>query len=291
MKLRRQGFTLVELLVVIAIIGVLVALLLPAVQAAREAARRSTCNNKLKQIGLANHNHHDVFLEFAPIYKEENPGVLTRGTHFFWILPYLEENSLYEACKPDCFANNRVTGGLGNRSGRAQIVEAYLCPSDSTHGSGIHNADWTYSCYELNYQAFDSNLSTHPNGGGFANYAQWDEPTNFRDLTDGTSNTFAYTETLKKCGAQGTIWSHGTWNVTWAPIFAGGGTTTGTGSVPQPGNMANDCNTTRTTISGHPAGVNAAMCDASVRFVSETVDGNVWWAACTRNGGEALELP
>ncbi|HZN35700.1 MAG TPA: DUF1559 domain-containing protein, partial [Pirellulaceae bacterium] len=85
----RAGFTLVELLVVIAIIGVLVALLLPAVQAAREAARRSSCQNNLKQIGLATHNFHDVYNQLPPLRVNNN-----RATWFVLIMPYMEQENI-----------------------------------------------------------------------------------------------------------------------------------------------------------------------------------------------------
>jgi prepilin-type N-terminal cleavage/methylation domain-containing protein len=93
----RSGFTMIELLVVIAIIGVLVALLMPAVQSAREAARRTTCANNLRQLGLAAHMHHDTFLHLPPgigYYPTVENGVF--GTYFFHLLPYLEQANLYQ---------------------------------------------------------------------------------------------------------------------------------------------------------------------------------------------------
>src|SRR5688500_12419399 len=92
MLMPRKGFTLVELLVVIAIIGILIALLLPAVQAAREAARRYQCTNNLKQIGLAMHNYHDINGKFPP-------SRIARGDYITWavlILPYMEQQAMYE---------------------------------------------------------------------------------------------------------------------------------------------------------------------------------------------------
>ena len=98
----RQGFTLVELLVVIAIIGVLVALLLPAVQAAREAARRSQCTNNIKQIGLAVHNHHDTYNAFPKGTQNGKAGPLAapRITYMIALYPYLEQENTYRRWDP-----------------------------------------------------------------------------------------------------------------------------------------------------------------------------------------------
>src|SRR5690242_3831055 len=101
---RRSGFTLIELLVIIAIIGLLVALLLPAVQAAREAARRAQCANNLKQIGLAMHGYHDVWHSFPPGYLTRPVTGLELGPGWAWgtlILPYLEERPLYDSANFD----------------------------------------------------------------------------------------------------------------------------------------------------------------------------------------------
>src|SRR5262245_49820062 len=129
---RRFGFTLVELLVVIAIIGVLVALLLPAVQTAREAARRMQCTNNLKQIGLAIHNYHDIHNRFPSGFLFQAPGMNGRGDRpnrapgFSWhslILPQLEQANLY----------NALNFGLGlwqqpNRAVIATPLKVAICP-------------------------------------------------------------------------------------------------------------------------------------------------------------------
>jgi prepilin-type N-terminal cleavage/methylation domain-containing protein len=115
----RAGFTLVELLVVIAIIGVLVALLLPAVQAAREASRRASCQNNLKQIAIATHNFHDVYNQLPPLRVNNN-----RATWFVLIMPYMEQANIERLWRFDLDYSN-----AGNTAARALQVKSYYCPS------------------------------------------------------------------------------------------------------------------------------------------------------------------
>jgi len=125
---RHYGFTLVELLVVIAIIGILIALLLPAVQAAREAARRTQCNNNLKQLGIALHNYHDSHGTFPPAHLETGTTGPTFRHHFGWLaylLPYIEQENVYR------LIDFRLKySAPENRQDASVGIKTFICPSD-----------------------------------------------------------------------------------------------------------------------------------------------------------------
>lgn len=146
-NLTRPGFTLVELLVVIAIIGVLVALLLPAVQQAREAARRMSCSNNLKQLALACHNYHDTYGQFPLSYANGGFDLNNKGTS--WMretLPFIEQNNLYEQINASYGVGNDPENTAGNWYDQPtvgsnawcaqQSIDAFLCPSDGNHDEG-----------------------------------------------------------------------------------------------------------------------------------------------------------
>jgi prepilin-type N-terminal cleavage/methylation domain-containing protein len=172
----RRGFTLIELLVVIAIIGILVALLLPAVQAARDASRRTQSKNNLKQLGIAVHQLHDAYKITPPMYgsypaKTNNPPL---GTVFFHLLPGLEQSNLHD---------------LGPDVARSSPLVVLRAPSDPSYGIGTYtltvdipawsdpaNTTWGLSSYSANWQLFG------------------DEGAKFADIVDGLSNTIMFNE-------------------------------------------------------------------------------------------------
>jgi len=208
----RRGFTLVELLVVIAIIGILVALLLPAVQAAREAARRTQCINTLKQLALAAHHYHDAAGSFPPaiLLSQYDPGrALYRGASLFvLLLPYIEQGSLHSQWD---FAdpNKNFGGGLHSR---AAMGPNLLCPSEPEsenplyYSSRLTGSSTDRYIRVTNYAGNAGTRSYHPDSGflktdgiffgaGPGSQPQpYQQPVRLADITDGTSNTLLFGE-------------------------------------------------------------------------------------------------
>ncbi|QDV36139.1 DUF1559 domain-containing protein [Tautonia plasticadhaerens] len=186
----RRGFTLIELLVVIAIIGVLIALLLPAVQAAREAARRAQCTNNLKQIGLALHNYHQAVGSFpmAITTAYSDLGVQTNwGTwgSLSLLLPYLEQKPLYDAINFDwnCWQGR---GNLENQTPYLTRVNAFVCPSDGLTGQDNTN----------NYFGSVGTTATVTSNAESTGIFARSRTYGIHSVRDGTSNTVAFSEAL-----------------------------------------------------------------------------------------------
>ncbi|WP_417732054.1 DUF1559 domain-containing protein [Rosistilla oblonga] len=195
MKKLKTGFTLVELLVVIAIIGILVGLLLPAVQSAREAARRMQCSNNLKQLGLSLHNYHDTYQSFPPesIWAYGSPGSW-QPRNYSWIaltLPFFEQGTLQDQMdfKLPLWGQTMSNGELV----REQVIPSLLCPSDVALGddaSAYQGMSWSNYSGAEGYDWW-SRGGGDPLGGIFT----LNKATRFTDIKDGTSNTIAVGET------------------------------------------------------------------------------------------------
>ena len=350
---RQAGFTLVELLVVIAIIGVLVGLLLPAVQQAREAARRMSCSNNLKQLGLALHNYHGTHNQFPPGRGGTDEGgdwgtgswLSNQGnlSAFAMMLPFIEQAPLWDQISSGVDTADReippngpnpLQGG--NYPPYATNIPAFQCPSDGA----VENAKINYALSGGDH--ISGLVWTSEPRGVFGYYSD----IGFRDIKDGTSNTIAMSEITVYDGEPLAIFGgsyitdHGTSQLSQTPIVckqaegpdgmmvgtpptshhrvgdfwaSGYPMVSGFQTVlpPNSPNCANDRGEWSDGIfsakSYHSGGVQAVMCDGSVRFVTESIDtGNlaleeanksdeyraspygVWGAMGSKKGGETL---
>jgi prepilin-type N-terminal cleavage/methylation domain-containing protein/prepilin-type processing-associated H-X9-DG protein len=299
------GFTLVELLVVIAIIGVLVALLLPAVQAAREAARRTQCVNQLKQWGLAMQLYHDS--------QKTLPAGCTQVPRQTWVMrlwPYIEQNALSSRNNlAKDFYIPPVTipytlNGLGG-----QYLAMYYCPSD---GDGSDQTTGQYQRRRGNYvvnwgNAIFGGVFREDTLTGIAPFSHIDgrttvsRKTKLGDIVDGTSNTLLMAEYLRARSPEDNDWRgdiHNNEGVfrfhtiqtpnTSAPDVIANSWFQEMNDPAMPavaGTLTNEQNASR---SRHPGGVNALRCDGSVEYYSNDIALNAWKALGTMNGGEVI---
>ena len=314
-RTHRVGFTLVELLVVIAIIGVMVGLLLPAVQAAREAARRMSCSNNNKQLGLALHNYHDTHQRFPiGVLSDRLNQVLTpagRGNpgRMSWmpsLLPFLEQAPLYEQLAPYMASrnSNSFPSNLMNTP-----IPALMCPSDpgSPKTGEQHNTagqdpppdrdDGFHGNYLLCHGNTEVTEANSNNLNGMFYYLS---KTRFADIIDGTSNTVMGSEVLVVRETSG--------QRDWRGRYYRADHLSSLFSTFQPPNttLADKMRTceagnpiyapcTASTNpqviyarSRHPGGAQSLLGDGSVRFITESINTQVWRDLGTRAGGEVI---
>lgn len=312
----RHGLTLIELLVVTAIIGILLALILPAVQKAREAAARVACMNNLQQIGLATQQLHDTHGKLPPT-EGAPPGMSNKnfGPITFWILPYLEQGNLYESA----LDKNGVYNSANNAVHTA-VVKTYLCPSDPSLGMNQAPNGWALSSYAANALAFSQ--ATYDKQGDYmtcyvhgppvtgGNYSKKLYPMSTGGKTipasfpDGTSNTILWTEKYAACSPNGNADDGGNhWAARFHPQTAPyigygvpptGGLAYGSNEPdeqapvygtagyfqvqPVPWLGAGGCKP-GIASTGHTGGILAALGDGSVRLCAQGMSANTWWMA------------
>ncbi len=309
------GFTLIELLVVIAIVGVLVSLLLPAVQMAREAARRMSCANNLKQAALAAHHYHDTHNQLpSGTHAAAMFGSVPKQGTTLWIelMPYIEQRGLFEYWDRE---DNRNNVGAGSRDAtQAQVIQILICPSDPLPEKVVYldapaAPQWSWGYYGMSSYGGNAGLrSFHPGPrpafpGLTRDGIFWVESrVRLADVIDGTTSTILFGERyhldpqfdLQKPNhlpAIGPLSGFGKWGfvakasaqVTLsAPVEINY-------HVPQNATLLDMHNRLCAYGSGHPNGANFALADGSARFVQDTLPLATLQALSTRNRGEVVK--
>jgi prepilin-type N-terminal cleavage/methylation domain-containing protein/prepilin-type processing-associated H-X9-DG protein len=308
---KRGAFTLIELLVVIAIIGVLIGLLLPAVQKVREAANRIKCENNLKQLALAMHAYQDAY------------GTLPDGgvDHFSgnWmvtILPFVEQNNMYVLYQGYGTAQSIISAAnIANVTGKQ--ITVCTCPSDNPAlGAGTTYDKCSYHNYAVNYgntavgdsATGNTVMDVQPTWNGYVYGGapfRFNQPQRITDVTDGTSNTLMIADVIQGQGmdVRGYTWwgDAGGFVTSLLPNDPTGDYVNHTWCNPKPPNppaQAASCGSFTTTNgvqirafaarSRHTGGVNAALCDGSVRFITNSINALTWQYLGTSQGGEVI---
>jgi prepilin-type N-terminal cleavage/methylation domain-containing protein len=319
----KTGFTLVELLVVIAIIGVLIALLLPAVQSVRESGRRMACGNNMRQVALAVHLVADSQRYLPPMSAPKSTGTITMAappfngfvgfTAFTFLLPHVEQTSLYDAAQRN--VNTPIGGAPGKGTVVSMTIPTFLCPSDSSDVNGMSattsgGADkWAAGNYAVNYNVFGNVFGTTPTARaeGRSRLTQ--------SFPDGTSKVVMLAERYATCGQEelndgqvndkdtrGNLWcdSNGVWrpvicannfdpaaaiqNRSQAPQTSGYTTCGRFQLAPQ---WLTECDSSLAQTP-HPAAMNVALGDGSVRGIGGDIDADTWANVCHPADGLAV---
>lgn len=286
---------MIELLVVIAIIGILVALLLPAVQQAREAARRTTCRNNLKQLGLSLHNYHDAHQVLPPGYTYRLDASTTppcNGAGFSWgamSLPFVEQSNVYQQ-----FNWNLPIFNPANQMPRERSLPVYLCPNDAVSSGGFVEMGptperYAMASYVANFGPPDLDATQEKRDGVFSRNSR----TRFGDISDGMSNTLMMGERANGPFRRGIPHgNHVTYETTWCCAVRdwddpaddhGHMILFQTGHVPNDG-LSDD----RDVSAPHVGYANFLLCDGSVRAFSESIDFGMYQSLSTKAGSEVL---
>lgn len=299
--LRHKAFTLVELLVVIAIIGILIALLLPAVQAAREAARRMSCTNNMKQIGLGLHMYHDTFKKLPAGWRGFDP---SDGSPVAWgvpgwawsasVLPYMEQTAIYK----NLIHFDEAVGDPANDDVRVAEIKTFRCPSDIGDATfqleggnpsvgtpvtfpieiATGNYIGAFGTVEFHYVCNPS--ASEYNGCVGNGTFMLNQQFRFADFSDGLSNTLIVGERSSKHAPS-----------TWVGVVTGAqhsvARVAGVASYP-PNSEGTPAEYSHSFSSLHPAGTNFLLGDGAVRLIAETIDEDTYHALVTRSAGDIV---
>ncbi|EAQ81013.1 DUF1559 domain-containing protein [Blastopirellula marina] len=298
---KREGFTLVELLVVIAIIGVLIALLLPAVQQAREAARRMSCSNNLKNIGLGLHNYHDTFGSFPSGFISNRGTPASSGTCWSsggentqfapWtalMLPFIEQSALHDSMNfKEKFTMNPIDG-LGSATNQAawlKVLKIFQCPSDPRTEiqpnllcyMGVQGGGPDFQCHGSS----DANRGLDTDGMLYIN-----SRVGFNSAVDGSTNVIIVGEskyqTHNRADGKNFGWAS---SANSTNLWCMGGTLASAIASINSLTEASHSTQSRGFGSYHPGGCEMLMSDASVQFFTETMDVDMYRQLAIRNDG------
>lgn len=329
-RIFRRGFTLVELLVVIAIIGILIGMLLPAVQMVREAARRTTCSNNMRQIGLALFNYESAFQQFpsAGQAKRGGSGPDAGQNVFFtprrelegfgnashsvqtYILPYIEQQNVYDLYEINFRYDfdPTATQAPTNQQAAKTAISLYVCPSTAGRSGNQDAEGYGYTDYSAPVTV-KPGLSGDPAQPRFRCVLNGDSQRTIASVTDGTSNTIAMAEDAGRVDVarggfmiikvetmdDGTPVNRRSW--AWADPDNAFNVDKLVNNSPSPlGGPVGcpwsevNCGPNEETFSFHPAGANVSMADGSVQFLSASIDARTFAALMSKNGGEVVSL-
>jgi prepilin-type N-terminal cleavage/methylation domain-containing protein/prepilin-type processing-associated H-X9-DG protein len=287
---RRTGFTLIELLVVIAIIAILIALLLPAVQQAREAARKTSCFNNLRQLGLALHNYHDAHSTFPSgyVYRFDPSG---NAAGFSWgsmILPQLEQANVQRGLNWNVSVHDPQ-----NLNARERHLASFLCPSDTVSENSFVEMQpgerYAMASYAASFGPPDLDADQEQRDGMFSRNSR----TRMRDVTDGSSNTLMAGERqngeFRNAGVHGV---HFEYETTWCCAvreITDPSDDHGHMVLFQSGHTPNSPLSDDRDISApHIGYANFLLADGHVRNISENIDYNLYRGLSTRAGHEVI---